>query len=233
MLKKYFFLFYLVTLFIACSNKEHITDLEIKYERALSLNDKQTAISYLHDIIELEPENNSTYTRLSSLYIDAENFEGAIIAANKASKKANKLELKELLLFKYEAYKKTKQLIKAIATLDSLENLNPELAMKYSYDKAELYYEINQYKKTLKIMNSIAKNSNSIKLKKDIYSKYGKDIVSYKHAALNFIGAIHQANKQLDSSKIYYQKILNDTQSFKLVNNNYILLTQHILKNKK
>lgn len=233
MFKKLILLVIFGSVFIACSNKEHITDLEIKYERALSLNDKQTAISYLHDIIELQPENNSTYTRLSSLYIDTKNFEGAIKAANKAIEHANALELKSLLLYKYEAYKKTNQPIKAIGTLDSLETLNPELAIEYTYNKGVLYFETKQYRKALKAMNYLVKDSNSMKLTKEVSSKYGNDIVSYKHAALNFIGSLYLANKQLDSAKIYYQKILNETPSFKLANNNYILLTQQLLKNKQ
>ena len=61
-------------------------------------------------------------------------------------------------------------------------------------------------------------------LKKEISSDYGKEVVTYKIASLNFMGFIKMQEGKLNDSENYYKELFKSTIDFKLAKNNYILL---------
>jgi len=218
---------------LSCNNRDSITQLELKYTNAKNLNDHQTAIKYLHDILFIEPDNNSAYYRLSGLYSKTKNYGGVIIAADSALSKANEFEKKVLLREQWKAYQAINKNEKAINILNKLIKIDTDLELEHRYSIATLYYISKKHEDALLKLNEILLHPNASKIKKEVSSDYGNEMVNYKIASLNFMGFIKMQEGKLNDSENYYKELFKSTIDFKLAKNNYILLKQQQAKKLK
>ena len=225
------FLLCIVT--VACNPPKNTTYLEEQFDKAVYYNDNWTAILYLHEIMALEPENNTVYTRLADLYYNTANFTGCIKAADIALTKANDLEKKDLYFAKVRAHKALGNKLEAIAVLDTLIALDKERDLEYLYETAVLYFEFQDLSNAQIRMEQVLRHPTATQAKKELESDLGLDQVSYALAASNFIGYIKIVTGELEAAEQIYQEILRQTKEFKLANNNILLLEQEKLRKAK
>jgi tetratricopeptide (TPR) repeat protein len=225
--------FLICSLIVACSPSKNVPYLEEQFDKAIYYNDNWTAICYLHEIMALEPENNTVYTRLTDLYYNTGNFTGCIKTADIALKKANDLEKKDLYFAKVRSYKALGEKLEAIAVLDTLITMDKERDIEYTYETAVLYFEFKDLSNAQIRMERVMSHPTATQAKKELRSDLGVDQVSYYLAASNFIGYIKIVTGELEAAEQIYQEILRQTKEFKLANNNIILLEQEKLRKAK
>lgn len=222
----------LAALFLAaCSMERNAPFLEDQFDKAISFNDEQTAILYLHELRAIQPENNSIYTRMADLYSKTGNYSAALKAADLALEKANELESKDLLFLKYRAFKANRDNSMAIQTLDTLSTLDKERYLEYQYEIAVLYFEMKDIQKANQQMLKVLNDPMATQNKKILASDLGQDEVSYQQAAINFIAYLKLLTGELENAETMYIDLLQSAPGFKLAKSNYQLLIQQ--KNQK
>jgi tetratricopeptide (TPR) repeat protein len=229
----FYLLFFIVV--IACVAPETVSHLENKYSRAIQLDDYYTAIVYLHELQDLDTDNNTVYKRLANCYYKIKAYESAIKAVDVALKPANKLEQQKLLFIKAKSLVELNNYVDAVAVYTQLMEVEPKRALEYRYEIGVLYKAHGDIGNAILQMEQNVKDPLARLLQREIVLGEGKvELVTYYHASLNFIGAIQiEANDLMAAQKIY-QKLFEDSNiSFVLARQNYQILLQLIEQNKQ
>jgi tetratricopeptide (TPR) repeat protein len=212
--------------FSSCNQGDTESKLEIKYSKAIELNDTNTAITYLHDLLYLDSKNETVYSRLVSHYSDLKNYKSVLKLVDTALTKANTLEKKDLLFLKANALKETKDYTNAITSYKELAEIDKKNDFIYNFEQAILFYENKNVNETIKLLNLVLNNTKSNNFTKNLNTNNGIEKVSFTEASLNFLGFIMLQKGELKASESYYIKLFKLNPNFKLARNNYILLKQ-------
>ncbi len=211
----------------ACVAPETVSHIENKYNRALSLDDYHTAIVYLHEIEDLDPNNNSVYKRLADCYFKVGAYDSAIKAVDIALKEANELEQRKLLLLKAKSLVEQTNYVDAVAAYMALIEVEPKRALEYRYEMAVLYKAHGDFGNAVLQMEKNLDDPLAKLLQREIILENGEsELVTYYHASLNFIGAIQIQANDLEAAQRTYKKLFQDNTSFILAQQNYQILLQ-------
>lgn len=230
------YLFYLL-FFIstgACVVPETVSHLENKYNRALQLDDYNTAIVYLHEIQDLDADNNTVYKRLANCYYKINAYESAVKTVDIALKEANKLEQERLLLIKAKSLVELKNYLDGVGVYTTLATIDPKRALEYRYEMGVLYKAHGDFGNALLQMEKNVNDPLAKLLQREIVLGDGNvEFVTYYHASLNFIGALQVQANDLFAAQKTYEKLFEDQNiSFVLARQNYQVLLQLIEQNK-
>lgn len=214
-------------LMVACIAPETVSHLENKYSRAVQLSDYPTAIVYLHEIQDLDTDNNTVYKRLANCYYKIEAYESAIKAVDIALEEANALEQQKLLLIKAKSLVELKEYVEAVAAYSVLIEIDEKRALVYRYEMGVLYKAHGDLGNAILQMKKNIKDPLARLLQREIILGKGNvELVTYYHASLNFMGAIQIEANDLFVAQKTYKKLFEDNISFVLAKQNYQILLQ-------
>jgi tetratricopeptide (TPR) repeat protein len=230
---KYLLYPFFFVLMVACVAPETVSHLENKYKRAVQLSDYPTAIVYLHEIQDLDPDNNTVYKRLANCYYKIQAYESVVKAANIALKEANTLEQQELLLIKAKSLIELNKYVDAVAVYAVLIKIDPKGTLEYRYERGVLYKAHGDFGNAILQMEENIKDPLARLLQREIILGKGNvELVTYYHASLNFMGAIQIEANDLFAAQKTYKKLFADDISFVLAKQNYQILLQLIEQGK-
>lgn len=226
MLNTSLFLFIVLLLATSCLAPETVSHLENKYDRALQLDDYQTAIVYLHEIQDLDTDNNTVYKRLANCYYKLKKYPSAIKAIDIALKEANSLEQQVLLQTKVKSLTELRKYSDAVAIYDTLITLDSKGELEYRYEIGVLYKAQGDLGSSIVEMQKNLQHPLAKLVQREIILEQQTESVSYYHACLNFIGACQIQGNNLAAAQRTYNLLRKDRIPFKLAEENYQILQE-------
>lgn len=224
------YIFYVVvgSVLGACTAPETVSHIENKYDRARQLDDYSTAIVYLHELLDLDSDNNTIYKRLGDCYFKIGKYESAIQAIDIALKEANEIEQQQLLSIKAKALVALANYLDAIAVYKTLVNIDKKNELAHLYEIGVLYQAYGDIGNAVLEMRKLVKHPLAKLVQKEIVLETTTELVSYYHAGLNYIGSLQIKANDYGTALKTYELLFQEPIVFNLAKQNYKALLELI-----
>lgn len=195
-------------------------------ERAVIINDHQTAISTLHQLISLEPSSKLWRDSLAVVYFGANMMEQAFMASKISLSSAQKNPSERLLRVAAESSKVLGLQDESLKYHLRLLEYNPNSTVLL-YDIGLLYFGLFQLEVGMEYMERVIANPLSKEQKVTLFLENNQSQqVSYFAAANNVIGYGCIELKRYEDAKAAFEVALNEYPEFANANANLRYLMQ-------